>query len=101
MEKIGKAAHAGGAGGAGQTKNRQKGGLKMKKIDAVKNAFNVAKTEKDRLFVLAQAADNSGVDTADLGRFVEKIGGSADHLGALLLHRAAKKGLRPKNEIIK
>jgi len=66
---------------------------------AVATAYAAAIPEH-RLWVLAQGADNLGIATIDLGRFVQKVGGTDEELGRLLLHRAAKKGLRPESEII-
>ena len=71
----------------------------MNRITAVAVAYAAAIPEH-RLWVLAQGADNLGIATVDIGSFVDQMGGTSEELGRLLLHRAAKKGLRPESEII-
>ena len=72
----------------------------MNNAKAIATAYAAAVPEH-RLWVLAQGADNLGVATIDLGSFVHLTGGTDEELGRLLLHRAAKKGLRPESEIIR
>ncbi len=73
----------------------------MEKLMKAVGAAYAAAVPEHRLWVLAQGADNLGIATIDLGGFIQTMGGTDEELGRLLLHRAAKQGLRPESEIIR
>jgi hypothetical protein len=73
----------------------------MKELMKAVGAAYAAAVPEHRLWVLAQGADNLGIATIDLGGFIQTMGGTDEELGRLLLHRAAKQGLRPESEIIR
>ena len=69
----------------------------MNNTEATRAALAVCQPH-DRLWLLAKASHRYG--TFGLGTFCRDVGATEQELEALLLDRAARKGLRPASEII-
>ena len=69
----------------------------MNNIEAARTALAMCQPQ-DRLWLLAKASRR--YDPFGLGTFCREVGASEQELGALLLDRVARAGLRPASEII-